>query len=139
MTNKQIIVDGVDVSGCKHFKIGTCLADYLLTDMDFSEAKCELCKDCYFKQLTRKTQECEELRIKNNILKEHNRYYKNESKRYKKEIGGLKAEKEQAEQKLKRDNKTMLDFLEAYYVDRENEGTFDRIEEIIKQVKGQKS
>lgn len=37
--------------------------------------------------------------------------------------------------KLERDNKTMLDFLEAYYVDGENEGTFDRIEEIIKQVK----
>ena len=62
MTDKQIIIDGVDVSGCKHFKIGTCLADYLLTDMDFSEAKCELCKDCYYKQLKRKEQECEELK-----------------------------------------------------------------------------
>ena len=40
--------------------------------------------------------------------------------------------------KLERDNKTMLDFLEAYYVDGENKGTFDRIEEIIKQVKGEK-
>lgn len=61
MTDKQIIIDGVDVSGCKHFKIGTCLADYLLTDMAFSEAKCELCKDCYYKQLKCKEQECEKL------------------------------------------------------------------------------
>lgn len=58
--NKPIIIDGVDVSKCKHFKNRTCLADYLLTDMDFSEAKCEICKDCYFKQFTRKTQECEQ-------------------------------------------------------------------------------
>ena len=62
MTDKQIIIDGTDVSECKHFKIGTCLADYLLTDMNFSEAKCELCKNCYYKQLKRKEQECEELK-----------------------------------------------------------------------------
>lgn len=62
MTDKQIIIDGVDVSECKHFKIGTCLADYLLTDMNFSEAKCELCKNCYYKQLKRKEQEYEELK-----------------------------------------------------------------------------
>lgn len=58
--NKPIIIDGVDVNRCKHFKNRTCIADYLLTDMDFSEAKCKLCKDCYFKQLARKTRECEQ-------------------------------------------------------------------------------
>ena len=60
MTDKQIIY-GVDVSGCKHFKIGTCLADYLLTDMNFSGAKCELCKNCYYKQLKRKEQALDEI------------------------------------------------------------------------------
>ena len=30
--------------------------------MNFSEAKCELCKNCYYKQLKRKEQECEELK-----------------------------------------------------------------------------
>ena len=54
----------IDVSECKHYKNKNCIADYLLTDMDFSEAKCELCKDCDFKQLARKTQECEELKEK---------------------------------------------------------------------------
>ena len=62
MTDKQIITDGVDVSECKHFKNATCIADYLLTDMNFSEAKCELCKNCYYKQLKRKEQECEKLK-----------------------------------------------------------------------------
>ena len=61
MTDKHII-DGVNVSGCKHFKIGTCLADYLLTDMNFSEAKCELCKDCYYKQLKRKEQTLDKIK-----------------------------------------------------------------------------
>ena len=61
MADKQIIIGGVDVSGCKHFKNATCIADYLLTDMNFSEAKCELCKNCYYKQRKRKEQECEEL------------------------------------------------------------------------------
>ena len=61
MTKKQIIIDGVDVSGCKHFKNATCIADYLLTDMNFSEAKCELCKNCYYKQLKRKEQALNEI------------------------------------------------------------------------------
>ena len=61
MTDKQII-DGIDVSGCKHYKNRSCIADYCLTDMLFSEAKCELNPNCYYKQLQRKEQECEELK-----------------------------------------------------------------------------
>lgn len=56
MENKQIYIDGVDVSGCKHYKNRTCIADYCLTDMPFSEAKCELNPNCYYKQLKRKEQ-----------------------------------------------------------------------------------
>ncbi len=51
---EQIIIDGVDVSECeylKYDKIG-CSAD---------DCYC-LGNDCYFKQLARKTQECEELK-----------------------------------------------------------------------------
>ncbi len=64
MTDKQIIIDGVDVSGCKHYKNRTCIADYCLTDMPFGEAKCELNPNCYYKQLLRKEQECEDLKEK---------------------------------------------------------------------------
>lgn len=51
--NKPIIIDGVDVSRCKHYKNRTCIADYCITDMPFDEAKCELSPNCYFKQLAR--------------------------------------------------------------------------------------
>lgn len=58
MTDKgPIIIDEIDVSKCKHYINQTCLADYLLTNMDFSEAKCANSLNCYFKQLARKTQE----------------------------------------------------------------------------------
>ena len=66
MTDKQIIIDGVDVSGCEHlYKEIDCLAH-----IDFSEC-CEgynpsygYCPntDCYYKQLKAKEQECEELK-----------------------------------------------------------------------------
>ena len=56
MTDKQIIIDGVDVSGCGY--------------IDQDSAWCDLCmtncaketKPCYYKQLKRKEQEYEELR-----------------------------------------------------------------------------
>lgn len=77
MTDKEeIIIDGVDVSKCRYFLKDTEGQDYN-TD-EFVKGCCEakgcyigcefigysLCrgdKDCYFKQLARKTQECEEL------------------------------------------------------------------------------
>lgn len=71
MTDKQIIINDVDVSGCKHFKIGTCLADYCLTDMPFSEAKCELNPNCYYKQLKRKEQECKVLALDARVADNH--------------------------------------------------------------------
>lgn len=53
MTDKQII-DGVDVSGCKYYIEGEYPFD---CDIEYS------CKEmyCYYKQLKRKEQECEEL------------------------------------------------------------------------------
>lgn len=75
MTDKQIIIDGIDVSGCKHYKNRTCIADYCLTDMPFGEAKCELNPNCYYKQLKRKEQECNKLYIQ---LKADEEYHKEE-------------------------------------------------------------
>ena len=73
MTDKQIIIDGVDVSGCKFFRNGICASPI--------NPKCKLCveiseKMCYYKQLKRlefklrvteadyeaSEQECEELK-----------------------------------------------------------------------------
>lgn len=60
MTDKQIIIDDVDVSGCLF---------HSLTTMGYAgynyckcfECVCECHNDCYYKQLKRKEQECEEL------------------------------------------------------------------------------
>ena len=59
MTDKQITIDGVDVSGCKLFRNGICASPI--------NPKCKLCveiskKMCYYKQLKRKEQECKDLR-----------------------------------------------------------------------------
>ena len=56
--NKPIMIDGIDVSGCEDYGYRGS-AGYWCHNYD------EPCTDypnCYFKQLSRKTQECEELR-----------------------------------------------------------------------------
>ena len=66
MTDKQIIIDGVDVHWCEHYtgNIG------YLTDKNWTcrakiqGAKCEDWSNCYFKRWQRKEQECEELKAK---------------------------------------------------------------------------
>lgn len=68
MNDKQIIIDGVDVSGCVPYKNKSCLVDFCLTDMPFSEAKCEKNPNCYYKQLKRKEQECERLKEGLNLI-----------------------------------------------------------------------
>ena len=66
MTDKHIIIDGCDVSGCKYFDshCKECKAEYY-TRYGYEIVKFNSCKDnpnCYFKQLKRKEQECEELK-----------------------------------------------------------------------------
>ena len=59
MTDKQIIINGVDVSECSYYQHNMCTA----TKDDYGD--CSLCcqdydmNDCYYKQLKRKEQECE--------------------------------------------------------------------------------
>ena len=62
MTDKEIIIDGVDVSGCKY-----CLkmTKYRCTiQRDIYKWLWEEDPNCYYKQLKRKEQECEELKEK---------------------------------------------------------------------------
>lgn len=75
MVDKQIIIDGVDVSGCslyednpKYRMWGTC--DCMRTMIDqsgYDELAGAECKghNCYYKQLKRKEQECERLKHDN--------------------------------------------------------------------------
>lgn len=73
MTDKeQIIVDGMDVGGCKYLNtFSDCDGYYYYCDLgdDIKNEYCEYYKDCYFKQLASKTQECEELKEENQELR----------------------------------------------------------------------
>ena len=77
MTDKQIIIDGVDVSGCKYY-----IADngvqyngcYELTDICECNKEDDFCDDnpnCYYKQLQREKQDSQEAR--DTAIKEFNR------------------------------------------------------------------
>ena len=62
MTDKQIIIDGVDVSGCKNFSCGKCEEENKIPiTINHLTADCRMYPNCYYKQLKRKEQECEEL------------------------------------------------------------------------------
>lgn len=63
MTDKEIIIDGIDVSKCEYFKDGMCYAECDLEGYTDWECKDTELSNCYFKQLARKTQECEELKV----------------------------------------------------------------------------
>lgn len=64
MTDKQIIIDGIDVSGCpSYMDNGECINENVYPDY------CKACSNCTYKleqQLKRKEQECEELKDKLN-------------------------------------------------------------------------
>ena len=57
MTDKQIIIDGCDVSGCKHAIPTTTTPKCGIKDWIHCDGL-----NCYYKQLKRKEQECEELK-----------------------------------------------------------------------------
>ena len=58
MTNKeQIMIDGVDVSGCDHL-----VDKEACGSMECQSVECEKNPNCLFKQLSHKTQEYEELK-----------------------------------------------------------------------------
>ena len=63
MTDKQIKIDGIDVSKCKYIDIDfekpIC---HCISQRNECEMPCEYNKDCYYKQLKRKEEECEELK-----------------------------------------------------------------------------
>ena len=66
MTDKQIIIDGIDVSKCKHFDsyYKECKAEYY-TRYGYEIVKCDSCKDnsnCYFKQLIRTNQKLDKIK-----------------------------------------------------------------------------
>lgn len=66
MEDKEIIIDGVDVSGCKYWK-GFCRIASLC---DYPGHLCEVTPNCNYKNWKRKEQECERLTSKCSQLKQ---------------------------------------------------------------------
>ena len=64
--NNQIIIDGCNVSGCENYRPKDRFTCYPYI------CNCHQKPDCYFKQLARKTQECEEIKEKYEALKLEN-------------------------------------------------------------------
>lgn len=62
MNNEKIIIDGVDVSGCIY-----------LPYCEDKQGNCGNNPNCYYKQLARKTQECEEIKEEYEALKLENK------------------------------------------------------------------
>lgn len=65
---KQIIIDGVDVSGCEYYAQGICNIPDVIETYDSCIDK----GACYFKQLQRKEKECEE--VSNEIVELNVKY-----------------------------------------------------------------
>lgn len=64
MTDRQIIIDSIDVSACEFLtKTGHCKAQMSIMGTDANKCKCF--PNCYYKQLKRKEQECERLKHDN--------------------------------------------------------------------------
>lgn len=120
--NKPIMIDGIDVSGCIFYGETMHPTKNCTMDSEYLHS-CNGCK-CYFKQLTRKTQECEEL--KNEIEACYNQVEDFDI------IATSKSNKlKQAEQKLKR----IREICNYAYdeVDKENDACF-HILQIINEV-----
>lgn len=108
MTDKQIIIDDVDVSKCNYFNN----TDKSYCEECCSEFGCAICNDrpnCYYKQLKRKEQECEELK---ETIKLQNEMQMEVCEEKNEEIEKLKAEKEEIKKYLGISHKTILERLE---------------------------
>lgn len=105
MDKEQIIINGVDVSGCilldewKHCDSCNTLIKTIYPNATKchveQDLRCETYPNCYYKQLDRKTAECEELKKKNVILQNRNQQLDGattEASRYRKALEEIAAE-----------------------------------------------
>lgn len=123
MTDKeQIIVDGVDVSGCKEY-IWALSHVCNLVNGRTDKFECNYYPNCYFKQLKRKTQECEE-------LKEYARRQENQREACYKELLKRVKALEEIEKVCRADVHTFADGTQVRY------DSLDDILNIINKAKG---
>lgn len=84
MTNEPIMIDDVNVSVCSYFKMNNKMPLCRACNSGVGSPYCEYNKDCYYKQLKRKEQECDQLKAE---LKEFKDMAKEGLDNYK-DVGG---------------------------------------------------
>lgn len=100
MTDKQIMIDGADVSGCIYYQHNMCTAtkdNY--GDCSFYCKDYEM-KDCYYKQLKRKDEENEELTADTVYLRDRVGKLEQAILRRNKQLDNLKAENEELKRNI---------------------------------------
>ena len=100
MTDKQMIIDDVDVSKCNYFNN----TDKSYCEECCSEFGCAICNDrpnCYYKQLARKEEECEELKEDREHWKSNFNGKVSAIEELLKQLDQLKAENEELKTMLK--------------------------------------
>lgn len=96
MTDKHIIIDGVDISKCKHYDevFNYCDQSYLgeggLLKNTKNPKRCDYSPNCYYKQLKRKKQECDELKAKIRYMEEYIKTVENSRNEFEQENTFLK-------------------------------------------------
>ena len=130
--NKQIIIDGVDVSGCKY-----------LPYCNDKQGNCGFEPNCYFKQLARKTQECEVWKNQVLVLDDENitaqitQEQFEEYQRLKRECEELKEDLKRYERVLKDTTVTKIDYLQESFANQikadRYRKVFEKIEEFCKE------
>ena len=107
MENKEMIIDGVDVSGCKNFSCGKCEEENKIPiTINHFTADCRMYPNCYYKQLKRKEQECERLKLDLIEARAHGDYLNNSAlsetlKIVSEQCDQLKAENDELKEKVK--------------------------------------
>lgn len=88
MTDKQIIINRIDVSECEHY---TGNIDYLTNKnwtcrAKIQGTKCEDCPNCYYKQLKRSEAQCEDMFVKHTDLEMKYKQKEQECERLKEDL-----------------------------------------------------
>ena len=142
MTDKQIIIDGVDVSGCLHYSDRDGYCEACKDDIDgYSFTKCSSEDNCYYKQLKRKEQECEFSNLKIIQLQETLSQYETDLstkdcivETCKAQYKELKAENDELKKRVKGEihlgNKYKEDFVEQFNEAEKLKQTLQEIKEI---------
>lgn len=126
---EQIIIDGVDVSRCKFFND--------ITESYYCFAiPCKDRPNCYFKQLARKTQECEEMEIAIKIKDQRIEDYRNALDNKTKQLNRYRQALDKIAEHYEKVIKNLTTYDEVYDANISIEALHN-ISDIINQAKGE--